>query len=769
MAKLILDLSGRAGLADKFFGDNDQITPTPNKRYLVKDGQMASGTYNPFTRDGYLSPASNVFHDMTLDQTLVGVIGSTIYDAINDDAYYAERGLQLFKGDGMDDTSLARQLLLTGTGAQFHDLEIYQVNGTRKLFYVYKSKTPTANYTLTTNFSAAVDSFSINGRVNPAGSAEPTLLYSKRDQSTGAGTGQTVSITVPAGSNKVLLLITATYNDGTSTGCTATWDGNAMTNVTSGAGGGVGTDFRWSMFRYVAPAATTGNVIITWDASVTLRLAHILVFDGADQTTPIAATGTEAGTAASSVSDTVVLSADYQLPFASVFSDSATHSLQSAQTEVFNTTNASGNDSFGYFSMDTARLRVGIATLPFASQDNDWLTSTTSGAFVTALSSSYAFMRTADNGYAYIFGDNKVHKVDGTTLGGTNGSVTAEVILFPAYFRLTDALDYRGNMFMVIHQSTVDTTSATQTNFTVPCGVYIWDRKTTQVNMSDYIPVEGVRVIKKIYVAPDGSVRIICIASDGITQIRQLDGSVFKVIKELGLGAAPQYVDGLTVEGLKTIWQATDGSMYCLGEISGGESLARVGQIRAPQAETTAGYAENITAGAILFGAGSTSTTAGYRGDRQGLTLSYSTGSPVVKRFYPFDVVPVSSTDQTSHIGDIFTGVKLLPFLATLNDITIFMATGTTTGSTVQATVKIYLNGSATAWASKTITRDDIAKGYKNIPINKPYVSSVQLEIEYATGVAMSDAYDFHPFYAEVVYEPTTTLNPIPSKKTGSQ
>lgn len=767
MAKMIIDLSGRGGLGSKFFGDLDQVTPTPNKRYLLTDTQMAGGTFNPFTRDGYLSPASDVFHAVTLDQTLSGVIGSTIYDPINDDNYFAERGLQLFKGDGHDDTSLARQLALTGTGAQFHDLEIYQINGTRKLFYVYKSKTPTANLTLSTTFSTAVDSASINGRINPAGSAEPTLLYSKRDQSTGAGATQTFSITVPAGSNKVLTVIAVTYNTGAAVSATATWDGNAMTSPTNGSGGNVGTSFRFYVFRYVAPAATTGNVVITWNASVTLRIAHALVFDGADQTTPIAGTGFDTGTAASSVSGTVEITAEYQLPWASVFTDSASHSLSSGQTEVFNTTNASGNDSFGYFSMDAAKLRVGIADLPFASNDNDWLTSTATGAFYSTLSSSYAFMRTADNGFAYIFGDNKVHKLDGTTLGGTNGTLSEQILLFPTYFRLTDALDHRGNMYMVMHQSTVDTTSATQTNFTVPCGVYIWDRRTTQVNMNDYIPVEGVRAIKKIFVAPSGAVRIICVASDGTTQVRQLDGSSFKMVRELGIGAAPQYVDSLAVAGQKTIWIAPDGSVYCIGELGDSESLARVGQIRAPQAETTSGYAENITGGAILYGGGSQSGTAGYRNDRQGLTLSYSTGSPLVKRFYPFDTVAVASTDQTAHAGDIYTGLKLLPFMSTVQDITIMMATGTATGSTTQATVKIYFNGSATAWASKTITRNDIAKGYFNIQVNKPYITSVQLEIEYATGVAFSDTYDFHPFYAEVIYEQTNTLQPAAPIKRG--
>ena len=73
--------------------------------------------------------------------------------------------------------------------------------------------------------------------------------------------------------------------------------------------------------------------------------------------------------------------------------------------------------------------------------------------------------------------------------------------------------------------------------------------------------------------------------------------------------------------------------------------------------------------------------------------------------------------------------------------------------------VVIYFNGASgvNSFKSTTITRDDIAKGYKHIEINKPYVNSVQLYIFYNSDVAVSATTDFAPSFALVDYSPTNT------------
>lgn len=548
MAKAIIDLSGRGGLSSKFYGNSDQTSATPNRIYQAKDGEMVSGFFNPFMRDGFLSPAihTDALHSFTFTSgTHNALIGSSVYDPINNDFYLAERGQQIFKGDGLDDTALTQELDLGSTGTPvIMDLEIYQINGTRKLFFVYEK---------------------------------------------------------------------------------------------------------------------------------------------------------------------------------------------------------SGN------------MDVGISNLPYDTGTDDltWLTATVAGSFTNAITTTYAFLRVSDNGFMYLFQDNAVHKIDGTTNGGSNGTVSSNTLLFPNYFQLTDAVDYRGNLFIVVHQSTTDirVLNANGSNFSLPCGVYIWDRQSQVARMSDYIPLEGVRCINKLYVSPKGDLRMICTLANKLVQIRSFNGSNFVPIRELGLGAAPSYADSLAVSENLTYWIAPNGSVYAHGSntIGDSEKLAALALLKSPEGDPSS----NITSGAILYGAADGfSGDSGYRTSRQGIALGYNDGAQKIRKFFPHDKGTINSVAQASQAGDVYTPVVFLPYMSRIEAINVVMATGTATGSSTQGTLKIYFNGSSTAWASKAITRNDIARGYVHFQIRKPYVNSIQLEVEFATGTTWSDTYDFHPAYAEVIYTP---------------
>lgn len=513
---------------------------------------MAQGFFNPFQRNDYLSPSVATLHSTTYTGgTHDAVFGSCVYDAINDDAYFAERGRQLFHLDGLDDTQFQMDHDLGSTGTPVYmDLELYQVNGVRKLFFVYEK---------------------------------------------------------------------------------------------------------------------------------------------------------------------------------------------------------SGN------------LCIGISTLPVfpaGTVDNNWLTSTVSGAFTNTTASNYNFMRVADNGFAYIFADNTVHKIDGTTTGGTNGTVYPNVLLFPPFFRITDGLDYRGLMFIAVQQTIFDqTTAAANGNqFNTPCGVYLWDRQTTVVNTRDYIPLIGVKAIKKIYVGSNGAVRIICIMSSGLVKILEYSGSNFTPIRELGLGAAPQYPDSLDFNDQLTIWLGTDGNIYGHGirEPGGTEILAKLGYVKAP---TSSDPSTNVTGGALLFGASNSfSGTTGYRTSRQGITVdAVISGTPTSYKFFPFDIGTINSNAQTALTGDAYTQVFMLPELCKINYVRVYHAVGTTDGTSVQGTLKTFLNQSATASRTDNITRTDIVQGWKYIPVTqgaKDAVFAIQFAVNWTTGVTLSDAYDWLPRMIEVDYEP---------------
>lgn len=139
MAKLIINLSGQKGLGKKFFGDSDQITPTPQRRYDIAEGEMAQGLFNPFIREGYLSPAITTFQAVTANHAIEHVIGSTVYDAVGFKGYYAERGENVFRTN--TELVLAFLFEIAQDAAEvitITDLEIYQLAGIRRLFYAYK-------------------------------------------------------------------------------------------------------------------------------------------------------------------------------------------------------------------------------------------------------------------------------------------------------------------------------------------------------------------------------------------------------------------------------------------------------------------------------------------------------------------------------------------------------------------------------------------------------------------------------------------------------
>lgn len=430
-----------------------------------------------------------------------------------------------------------------------------------------------------------------------------------------------------------------------------------------------------------------------------------------------------------------------------------------------------GVRKFFYVFETGGNLEVGVSNLPVdnATKSQGWLTNSSTGsatgsvgptgAFTVPTTSTYNFMRVADNSYAYIFADNAVHKIDGTTAGGTGGNVTANVLLFPSFFRISDAVDYRGNMFIVIHQTpmTIPGAAATGANFSTPCGVYIWNRQSTVISMSDYIPLNGVKAIKKIYVSPDGEIRLITYSANSLAQIRRYTGSTFEVIEELGLGGAPQYSDSLTVAGRLTCWLATDGSFYAHGPISPGgkDILARIGQIKAFAGGT--GLATNISAGAVLYGGGSSySGTTGYRNDRQGFTMSYNDGANKISRFYPFDLGTINSVAQLSLAGNVYSPVTLLPPLSKVNYIRVYHNTGSITGSIVQGTLSVFLNQSTTANITSSITRNDLVKGWKYVPINqgaKNAVFAIQFKLVWPTDVELADSYNWLPRMIEIDYD----------------
>lgn len=532
-----IDLSGRGGLANKFWGDIANSSGNPERRYIAGPNQMVQGVYNPFLMYGYMAPPISTGKALTGSYDS-GVLTTTTYDSTNQATYFAG-GTKVFKASTLDATSVSTSE--TVAGATMTDLEIYQLNGVRHIFYSYQ---------------------------------------------------------------------------------------------TSGAGD------------------------------------------------------------------------------------------------------------------------VGTAVLPFGSANDTWLSGTATGAF--SLGQNLHRLVTADNGYMYILDGSAVHKVDGTTAGGTNGIVTSNVLFFPPYFKLNDGVDNRGYMYITVQDRNPSASASEAATYSSMCGVYIWDRQSTVVGTTDYIAIPGIKSIHKIYVAPNGNIRIMCTGANRTFQIREFDGSRFNIIAEAGLTAYPVYPKSVVTTHYATFWLGADGFLYAHGSVSIGEPEMLV------QLNGLVNGISNLTTGVISYGSNSSTYTGGaptgMRSDNEVFFLAYASNNTcAVTKLMPYGTADSSGWTQTVAAGNIYTPVRFFPKLSTVKVLDIFMLpVVNASGSTARATISIYFNQSSTAWGTKNITDDDLAKGYIRIPIHKPFVNSVQIKVSYSTSTSLGPT-SFFPSYGVFEYAVTDT------------
>jgi hypothetical protein len=228
-------------------------------------------------------------------------------------------------------------------------------------------------------------------------------------------------------------------------------------------------------------------------------------------------------------------------------------------------------------------------------------------------------------------------------------------------------------------------------------------------------------------------------ASDGTFQIRQFTGNTFKTIQEAGVAAFPQRRDSVHVGESYTSWLGADGYMYAHGKVShlDKEGLFKQGNI--------ATSATNLTTGAILYASGA----------YEGFYVGWFGNSAVnIKRWYPHATDKPGNVNQGVDQGNVFTPVYPLPVLSTVENIRIYCLPVSGTGASHVAKINFYYNQNATASYGKNITRDEASKGYIDFPINKPFVTAVQFEIEFETS-QVAGSNDFMPYMATIDYDAT--------------
>ena len=376
--------------------------------------------------------------------------------------------------------------------------------------------------------------------------------------------------------------------------------------------------------------------------------------------------------------------------------------------------------------------------------NSTWLSATAIGGFDLTEGNDYK-MRVADNGFLYVLDGNAVHKIDGAAQ-----TATQNVLQFNPKIQLVDGIDYRGKFYIA---TVSDTTTLIKTEsfkrHTNECGVYIWDRFSSVLRINDFIAIQGLREIRRLYISPKGDLRAITVSANGMTQIRVFNGSSFRVIQEVDTHAYPTQPDSLVVGSNMTYWLGADGYLYAHGSFDVGapEGLYRVTQYVS---------AVSVITGALAYG-GTTLSGGSSRTDREGFYLAWDDNTnEFVKKFYIHGDGTITSVVQIPHIGNVYSLVKFLPEMSTVKDVGIRCLPSATTAGTTIATVKFYFNQSSTASITKTVTDTEASKGYVTFSLNKPYVNAIQIEIEWQVSSAISTS-DFYPSFATIDYQPTRT------------
>ncbi len=361
----------------------------------------------------------------------------------------------------------------------------------------------------------------------------------------------------------------------------------------------------------------------------------------------------------------------------------------------------------------------------FTADDADeavWSTAT-GGAVLTT---GNMFGIVADNGFAYVCQDNSVHKFDGTTNGGSAGTVSSNVLQFDASTAIIDGIDARGKIWLLTKE--VNTASTTIAGSERTHQIVVWNRSSSTLSLDDAFPLNGISKASSL-IFYRGSVYVFTQTAEGIVQLRRFTGTSFKVEKDLGdvgdKNVFPANRKAVFSNENYLMWQDVEGSLNMWSPEMGFHQIST---------NTTDG-----TAGAIKMVTNDT------------FYASFNNGSSVAKlgRITPFA--------QSSNIGN--AAYRSMSYQLPLSDIIGIRLywSPLSGGSDFNFTLTTYKNNSATQVESVTINYQDQPtgegdKGFTWIPLDNRQVFAYQIGIAFPTGATIANS--MVPSRIEIEYEP---------------
>jgi len=381
---------------------------------------------------------------------------------------------------------------------------------------------------------------------------------------------------------------------------------------------------------------------------------------------------------------------------------------------------------------------VGIIDQDGTGSDDDFMTTTPTDATATAFAdSSYdTILEVADNNFMYMFNRQNVHKFDGTLAAGANGAFTSAVLTLRDDWKIVDALDARGKMWIAAIRTEQGTTFGIHSR---EVAVHVWDRISTTVSIEDVIPVPGASQIYNIFMH-DGTLH--CFTSststdttgrNAILELRRYDGRQFSVVENVGTNNQPHRNGVLSMRGA-VVWLGKDGGTYAYGKFD-------------PTLPPALVQLNDIT----IFN----TQGALFKGNGDNIYLSYAESGSTSKlqRWLPNEETGDTSDSTWRSLA------KQLPKLSRITGVTVLWPPFTSTTDKNLA-IKLYKNMNSSA-ESLTMdinynTSSDI--GWKYFPMSIENVNSIQIGLEWPTATGLDVSASVRPYRIEVDYEPTGKL-----------
>ena len=364
------------------------------------------------------------------------------------------------------------------------------------------------------------------------------------------------------------------------------------------------------------------------------------------------------------------------------------------------------------------------------SSSDYWSVSTTNGFVFPAVNVNFPIIPiVSSNGYAYIAQKNVVHKLDGTTDGGATGTITANVLKFPASEMIVDMVEAGNKVYMLKKPSfsKADTTGRVSRK----CGVSVWNRVSTVVSAESYIPISGVQDVFNIIYAD--TLYVFAVNNLGNIVLMRYNGQAFVPEKEINVydysntsgngrpanrGAVMLYHDGIVWKDGKGMLMYYDIPKKALHILE---------------------YRTTYTGGAIIASGIKT------------ILESYKVSS--TNHFAQFDYG--TNTFDAGGVTTYFPNIQL-PKLSTINGVTIFCTIPSGAPSAGSVAGNFFPNMSSSAGSYSLNPSTQINNGSLWIPFHIANVNTIQMTMLFDGSVDRR----YHPLvYAiEFDYTPTSKL-----------